>query len=561
MAGQPERLKSPGEDSDGPGRGRTERGAASPLLAMAPVPWTRKVTTRFFLWLFLALSAGFSVLAYQIDRQEGQEAVRALDRRLSSEAGVLMASLVRLLEKDDLPGAQALFRTMGRTSPDEAILLGTDGQSVLLSSGPELPVSVSRLLSDKPGKGFLEGRSPSGRRVFLVRLPLSADASCPSCPNGGKRLGTLVLYSDGKDFAREMHSGRWARFWMFSGILETLVLVVILLIRRSLVRPLDGLSRAIAQVGPDNPDLRLSFPQTRDDELGRLVYFLNRFVDLFRGWMGEVSDRVRWIEAHAELLDRDHERRYRKEEEVRQALNELRLRVRDLLSGKSATTEGEMARSFSYFSEKSQKIRQVTQSVQDSVREARSLSASLGGEEEGLEKMRRNLAQAFGTINEIARELHLTGMNAAIEASHAGVGGRTFRIVADTVAELSRRTETALGAIGEELSELNGRLDHVAASMAGRAEGLETADRGLAGFQETWTLFQEALSRVEVQWEGMAERIRSETEAILKIQAILDSLAEDFRGQMGQKPLEERHLGEILKVVKELEREIDRFRL
>jgi len=175
--------------------------------------------------------------------------------------------------------------------------------------------------------------------------------------------------------------------------------------------------------------------------------------------------------------------------------------------------------------------------------------------------MRRSLAQAFATINEIARELHLTGMNAAIEASHAGAGGRTFRIVADTVAELSRRTETALGAIGEELSELNGRLDHVAASMAGRAEGLETADRGLAGFQETWTLFQEALSRVEVQWEGMAERIRSETEAILKIQAILDSLAEDFRGQMGQKPLEERHLGEILKVVKELEREIDRFRL
>ncbi len=528
---------------------------------MAPVPWTRKVTTRFFLWLFLALSVGFSVLAYQIDRQENREAVRSIDRRLSAEADVLMASLVRLLEKDDLPGAQALFRTIRQSSPDEAVLLGTDGQSVLLSSGPELPVSVSRLLSDRPGKGFLEGRSRSGRRVFLVRLPLSSDASCPSCPQGGKRLGTLVLYSDGTAFAREMRAGRWARFWMFSGILETLVLVVILLIRRSLVRPLDGLSRAIAMVGPDNPDLRLSFPRTRDDELGRLVYFLNRFVDLFRGWMGEVSDRVRWIEAHAELLDRDHERRYRKEEEVRLALDELRLRVRDLLSGKSGLSENEVARSFSWFSEKSRKIGQVTQSVRDSVREARSLSGSLVGEGEGLEKMRRSLAQAFATINEIARELHLTGMNAAIEASHAGAGGRTFRIVADTVADLSRKTETALGAIGNELSELNGRLDHVAASLSGRAEGLETADRGLEGFQETWTLFQEALSRVALQWEGMAERIRTETEAILKIQAILDSLAEDFRGQMGQKPLEERHLGEILKVVKELDREIDRFRL
>ena len=173
MIGQPERLKTPGErsHSDGPGRGPSERGKGPPLFAMLPVPWTRKVTTRFFLWLFLALSAGFSALAYQIDRQEGQEALRALDRRLSSEAGVLMASLVRLLEKDDLPGAQALFRTIRSTTLDEAILLGTDGQSVLLSSGPELPVSVSRLLSDRPGRGFMEGRSASGRRVFWCGFP------------------------------------------------------------------------------------------------------------------------------------------------------------------------------------------------------------------------------------------------------------------------------------------------------------------------------------------------------------------------------------------------------
>ena len=543
------------------GRSSAVKGEAGPGLSLAPVPWHRKVTTRFFLWLFLALSVAFSVLAYQIDHQEEKTALRALNLRLSSEGGVLMASLVRLLEKDDLQGVRSIFSSILHSSSDQAVLLGPDDQSVLLSSGPELPVPVSRLLSDRPGSGFLEGRDAAGRRVFLERLPLYSDASCPSCGSTRKRLGTLVLYSDGKDFARERHAGRWARFWMFSGILETLVLVVILLIRRSLVRPLDGLSRAIAQVGPDNPDLRLSFPRTKDDELGRLVYALNRFVDLFRGWMGEVSDRVRWVEAHADLLEKDHKRRYRKEEELRLTLNELRLRVRDLLNGKPQVPEGDVARSISWFSEKSRKISQVTLSVRESVREARSLSETLSVDGEGLEKMRRNLSLAFGTIGEIARELHLTGMNAAIEASHAGAGGRTFRIVADTVADLSRKTEEALSAIGSELSELNGRLDHVAAAFAGGSEGLETADRGLAGFQETWTLFQEALAKVELQWEGMAERIQSETEAILKIQTILDSLAEDFRGHLGQKPLEERHLGEILKVVKELNAEIDRFRV
>lgn len=525
---------------------------------MAPVPWHRKVTTRFFLWLFMALSLGFFVLGYQIDRTEEQSAVDSLSSRLHSESGLLLSALVRLLEKGDLPGARALFDSLARGSGDQAVLFAPDGRSVLLSSRPVPPF----LLQGEGGAraGFVLGRDPKGRRVFLDRAPLYGGGSCPGCAHQS-RLGTLVFYSDGKDFAARLNKGRWARFWMFSGILETLILVVILLIRRSLVRPLDGLSQAIARVTPENPDLRLSFPRTKNDELGRLVFFLNRFVDLFRGWMGEVSDRVRWVEAHADLLGRDHERRYRKEEEVRLSLNELRLRVRDLLNGKPRLREGEIAADLSYFAEKSKKIRQVSESVHDSVREAQRISKSLALDGESLARMRRNLSAAFGGVGEISRELHLTGMNAAIEASHAGIHGRTFRVVADTVANLSSKTEGAVNTIGAEIATLTGQLERVISTLDSGSEEIETAGHRLVKVDEHWKLFFEALSRLEIQWEGVADRIRSETEAILKIQAILDALSEDFREQLGQKPLEERHLGEILKVVGELNAEIERFRV
>ena len=66
---------------------------------MAPVPWHRKVTTRFFLWLFLALSLGFFILGYQIDRAEEKSAVDALSSRLHSESTLLLSALVRFLEK------------------------------------------------------------------------------------------------------------------------------------------------------------------------------------------------------------------------------------------------------------------------------------------------------------------------------------------------------------------------------------------------------------------------------------------------------------------------------
>ena len=525
---------------------------------MAPVPWHRKVTTRFFFWLFLALSLGFFVLGYQIDRAEERSAIEALSSRLHSESTLLLSALVRFLEKGDLPGARTLFDSLSRAGEDQAVLFSPDGRTVLLSSR-KVP---SFLLKGQGGlpAGFHQGRDERGRRVFLERFPLTSRVSCQGCPPA-TRLGTLVFYSDGKDFASRLNKGRWARFWMFSGILETLVLVVLLLIRRSLVRPLDGLSQAIARVTPEDPDLRLSFPRTKDDELGRLVFFLNRFVDLFRGWMGEVSDRVRWVEAHADLLGRDHERRYRKEEEVRLSLNELRLRVRDLINGKPRVRGGELAGDLSYFAEKSKKIRQVSESVHESVREAQKLSRGLALDGESLARMRRNLSEAFSGVGEISRELHLTGINAAIEASHAGVHGRTFRIVADTVADLSRKTEGAVNSIGAELSTLTSQLERVVSTLDSGGEEIDTAGRRLVKLEEHWKLFFESLGRLEIQWEGLAERISSETEALLKIQAILDSLSEDFREQLGQKPLEERHLGEIRKVVGELNAEIERFRI
>lgn len=536
---------------------------ASPDPPFAPVPWHKKVTTRFFLWLFLALSLGFSILGFQIDRLDQKKALQAVATRLEGESSVLASSLRLYLEKGDLPSARALISANGTATADRAILVSPDGRSDMTEKTP-LPAILGPSLSTfDPSIPFLflETEDAIGERVFLVVRPLIGSDSCAACKGPHSLLGILAFYTAGADVHREIVRNRWSLFWMFSGILETLVLVVLLLIRRSLVRPLDGLSLAIARVTPDSPDLKLSLPKVKDDELGRLVFFLNRFIDLFRGWMGEVSDRVRWVEAHAELLARDHEKRYRKEEEVRLTLNELRIRVRDLLKVKPRDSSGEMTLNLSYIAENSNRIQQVTRSVKDSVQEARKVQGDLGGQGERLVRMRKNLSQALATVSEISREMHLTGINAAIEASHAGQYGRTFRIVADTVASLSKKTEGAVNVIGTELSGLSAELDQVVTSLSAESEQLDSADNRLLRFQERWTQFQGSLGKFEIQWNSVAERIRIETESLLKIQDIVDSLSEDFREQLVQKPLEERHLGEIMKVVKEINSEIDRFRI
>lgn len=70
-------------------------------------------------------------------------------------------------------------------------------------------------------------------------------------------------------------------------------------------------------------------------------------------------------------------------------------------------------------------------------------------------------------ISEVSNQTSLLGLNASIEAAHAGEYGRGFSIVASEVRKLADHSKMASNNIEKTTQEMNDRIDHIISTING----------------------------------------------------------------------------------------------
>ena len=70
----------------------------------------------------------------------------------------------------------------------------------------------------------------------------------------------------------------------------------------------------------------------------------------------------------------------------------------------------------------------------------------------------RRVEHIAADIRQVAMQTHMLSLNAAIEAAHAGDGGRGFAVLAAEIRRLAQQSKTSASEIGQLLSEANRRL-------------------------------------------------------------------------------------------------------
>ncbi|HCZ9712930.1 TPA: methyl-accepting chemotaxis protein [Vibrio parahaemolyticus] len=314
-----------------------------------------------------------------------------------------------------------------------------------------------------------------------------------------------VVKSAIEDKQGELKSDISAATARAESILEMGIIVVILaalgmvfLLLRTVLKPLNDIKDAMAQIASGDGDLSQRIQINTQDEIGQLAKAFNEFVSKIQATVSQVIDSSNTLRQEmanlssltATIADSTVSQQ-RDSEAVAAAVHEMQVTSRNVSeSANEAAVASQTAND--ELSNTNVILEQTVGSIRGLAGEIESASHVINT----LDNDVSDIASVLDVIRGIAEQTNLLALNAAIEAARAGEQGRGFAVVADEVRSLASRTQQSTGEIQAMIEKLQSGAGQAVEVMRGSQNSSEETIQSAGRASESLAEILNAISRM-----------------------------------------------------------------
>ncbi len=458
---------------------------------------------------------------------------------------------------DEVNGKQVLMTSIALPLLDHGKVVGVVGLDIGLDNLQQLALAGRQELFDGQGQvsivspaGLLAGHSADATQLSKPLPPAAENglmrASRPFAPIPDAapwqvllEIPQSVLLAPAIQLNQRLDASNQSA--NLSNLLIALVtalagLVLIWLTARGVTRPILAVAGRLREIASGDGDLTQRLEYSRDDELGQLSGWFNRFLDKLqpvivqvKGSLQEARGTADQSAAIASQTSSGMQLQQREIEQVATAANEMSATAHDVAN--NAAQAAQAARGADQASREGLELVGITRQAIDRLAADMDLAMdrvrALAGRSE-------QIGSVLEVIRAIAEQTNLLALNAAIEAARAGEAGRGFAVVADEVRNLAQRTQVSVEEIRQVIEALQGGTQGVVEAMndgqrqaRASVERMEQAVPALQRVGEAVTV----ISDMNLQIASAAEEQSAVAEEVNRNVAGIRDVTESLSGQ------------------------------
>ncbi|MCQ4162740.1 methyl-accepting chemotaxis protein [Roseomonas sp. GC11] len=338
-------------------------------------------------------------------------------------------------------------------------------------------------------------------------------------------------------------------------------IAITLLIRRSILRPLNAFMLFVERVG--RGELGGAPAATGRDELGHLGATLNAMVEGLRQLARQSREATENLNAAAAEIRASTQEQAASVEEQLAAVQETAATVDEITHsgaqiGKRAQEVIASAQATAQTSTAGLRAVEETVRAMDAIREQ---AEAVAGNIVALSEKTQAIGEIIATVNDISERSHLLALNAAIEAAAAGEQGRSFAVVAAEMKTLADQAKEATGQVRSILGDIQRGIN---ASVMLTEEAVKRVAAGRERTGTTQDTITEITGRIQESVQTFQQIVASTNQQQLGIEQVMSAL-QNIRQASQQTAAGTRQLdtaaGNLAQLSQQLVTLADRYRL